>query len=106
MSIAGFRCLRCGRFYLSRRENCPACGGDQFEEVQMPGRGKIVSYTTIRVPPSRFKAQAPYTVALIELDNGVRLTARVEGGEVGLGIGQPAEIVRQENGNYLFRPQT
>lgn len=30
-------------------------------------RGKVVSWTIIRVPPSGFEAQAPYPVALVNL---------------------------------------
>ena len=39
--------------------------------------GKIVSWTTIRVPPADFGYQAPYPVAVIRLDTGEFITAQV-----------------------------
>lgn len=43
----------------------------------MLGRtGKILSWTVVRVPPADFSDQAPYPVALVELDDG-RITAQL-----------------------------
>lgn len=39
--------------------------------------GRIVSWTVIRVPPADFTDQAPYPVALVELDGGGRITAQI-----------------------------
>lgn len=39
--------------------------------------GTIVSWTLIRVPPSGFADQAPYPVALVELDGGGRIMAQL-----------------------------
>ena len=36
-----------------------------------------MTYTIIRVPPGPFADQAPYAVGIVELDDGVRLTAQV-----------------------------
>lgn len=51
--------------------------------------GKIISWTIVRVPPAYFAAQAPYPVALVELESGVRICAQVvDYGEDQLRIGQ------------------
>lgn len=39
--------------------------------------GKVISYTIIRVPPHQFSDQAPYAVGIVELDDGVKLTAQI-----------------------------
>lgn len=39
--------------------------------------GKILSWTVVRVPPADFSDQAPYPVALVELDRGGRMTAQL-----------------------------
>ena len=39
--------------------------------------GKILSWTVVRVPPADFSDQAPYPVALVELDDGGRITAQL-----------------------------
>lgn len=37
-------------------------------------RGKIISWTTIMVPGTDFKRYAPYTVVMVEFENGERST--------------------------------
>ncbi|MBW2974255.1 OB-fold domain-containing protein [Candidatus Woesearchaeota archaeon] len=45
---------------------------------QMVGRkGKIIEFTKITSAPSNFRLQEPYYVALIELENGEKVTAQV-----------------------------
>ena len=39
--------------------------------------GKIISWTIIRTPPAQFMDQAPYGVVLVELEDGMRLTAQL-----------------------------
>lgn len=38
----------------------------------------MVSHTEVRVPPDAFATEAPYTVAVVELDSGARITGRVD----------------------------
>lgn len=44
--------------------------------VQIPGRGRLVSWTTIRKPPLKFKTEGLYHVGVFDLDNGQRVTGR------------------------------
>lgn len=39
--------------------------------------GTIISWSLIRVPPDGFSEQAPYPIAVVELVNGMRITAQV-----------------------------
>lgn len=39
--------------------------------------GKIITWTTIYVPPAGYSQQAPYPIAVIELDSGERITAQL-----------------------------
>lgn len=59
--------------------------------------GKIISWTTIRVPPANFGYQAPYPVVIVELDTGVRIPAQlVDYEEKQLKLGQKViTIVRK-----------
>lgn len=40
-------------------------------------KGKVVSWTYIRIPPAGFENQAPYPVALIKLENGKMIIAQM-----------------------------
>lgn len=70
-------------------------------------KGKIVSWTLIRVPPAGFENQAPYPVALIKLENGRMATAQmVDYMEKDLKFGQKVvTIIRRtmqtENGDVI-----
>ena len=51
--------------------------------------GKIISWTIVRVPPADFMDQAPYPVALVELENGKRIAVQlVDWSEKHLSFGQ------------------
>jgi uncharacterized OB-fold protein len=40
-------------------------------------QGKILAWTIIYVPPGRFSFFAPYPIAIVELDNGQKITAQL-----------------------------
>jgi uncharacterized OB-fold protein len=46
-----------------------------MENAQLPGEGKVVTYTIVRVAEPRFSDSVPYGVAIVELTNGTRITA-------------------------------
>jgi uncharacterized OB-fold protein len=54
-----------------------------MEGVKLKGEGKIVSYTIIHEGAESFKAQMPYVLAIIELDEGPCVTGQIVGISVG-----------------------
>jgi uncharacterized OB-fold protein len=48
-----------------------------MENVKLKGTGSIVSYTIIHEASESFKDQVPYVMAIIELDEGTRLTGQI-----------------------------
>ena len=50
------------------------------EPLQFAGGGKVLTYSIVYVPTTRFKDKAPYALAVIELDEGARLLALIDGG--------------------------
>ena len=71
------KCKGCGKILFPPRLVCPECQGREFEPVKLAERGKILTYTIIRVPPQQFVDQAPYAVGIAELEDGVRLTGQI-----------------------------
>jgi len=70
-------CEDCGKRLIPPRPACYACGGRHLHVESQPKTGTVVSYTEVRTPPSALADRAPYTVAVVELDSGARLTGRV-----------------------------
>lgn len=50
-----------------------------------PPLGTVYTDTVIFSPPETYAADAPYQIAIIDLDDGIRLTARIHGDNVVIG---------------------
>lgn len=89
------RCTRCERFVWYPREFCPHCGAAEVSWQPVSGRGVIYSRTVVRRAPHPDYAEAtPYCVAVVELDEGVRLLTNVVSSDLdALAIGQPVEAI-------------
>jgi uncharacterized OB-fold protein len=88
------QCTDCSKVLYPPRVVCPACGGREFEMVVLPRRGKILTFTVVRVPPAGFTEQTPLPIALVELENGIRVTVQVGDVEnpADLRIGMPVRL--------------
>jgi len=60
----------------------------------MPRTGKIYSFTRVHAAPSGFEHESPYWLAIVELDNGVRVLSQiVDSPEEKVVIGAPVTMV-------------
>lgn len=66
-----------GSVTLANRYISPVSRTEKFEKIVLKGTGKIVTYTIIHIAADAFSKQTPYGVAVIETDEGARLTAQV-----------------------------
>lgn len=71
------RCTKCRKTFFPPRLVCPDCKSQKFEKTRLAEAGKVLTYTIIHVPPQGFGDQAPYAVGIVELDDGVKLTAQI-----------------------------
>jgi len=63
--------------------------------------GVVYTETVVHAAPEQFAAEAPYQLAIVTLDEGGRVTARVAGDRVA--IGDPVELAEQRDGVPFFR---
>ena len=73
----GSKCLKCGVKYYPSRIRCVRCGSEDLVQVELPRRGRVLSFTIIYSPPRKFEKYAPYAVALIELVDGTRVMGQL-----------------------------
>ncbi|MBI4675996.1 MAG: Zn-ribbon domain-containing OB-fold protein [Elusimicrobia bacterium] len=73
-------CRKCGKVFMPPRGVCDSCRSTDFEMVRLSDKGRIHTFTVIRIPPSGFGEQVPYVLAVVELDDGVRPLPMVSGG--------------------------
>ncbi|WP_323000343.1 Zn-ribbon domain-containing OB-fold protein [Castellaniella sp.] len=99
------RCLACERSIFYPRMICPHCGGDRLQWFQPSGRGMVYSTTVVR---RKAEHGGDYNVALIDLEEGVRMMSRVEGIEpdrVAIGMEVRSRVVEGESGKLVvFNP--
>lgn len=79
------RCGACGQALTGQRHACTACGSVQLAWCDAAGTGTVFSVSTVhRAPTDAWRALAPYTLVLVDLDEGPRVMAH---GAPGLAIG-------------------
>ena len=77
-NLVGTHCPNCDEYYFPPRSICPNCRrAAQMEDHKFKGTGTVVTYTVIYNSTEDFKRQTPYTLAIIQLDEGPRLTGQV-----------------------------
>jgi hypothetical protein len=114
--LVGEACPHCEAKIFPPRDVCPNCGGEAKTAYAFSGKGEVYSYTTIYEAPAGYDETAPYTVALVKLQEGPLVTAQLTDlGNQPVEIGMPVEMVTRrlrsdgdERGilvyGYKFRP--
>ncbi len=82
--LMGSKCKKCGSLFTPPRPICIDCYGTDMEWVEMKGTGKLAAFTCISIGPpfmieEGFNRKHPYCVGVVELDEGTKVDARIEG---------------------------
>ncbi|MCV7399461.1 Zn-ribbon domain-containing OB-fold protein [Mycobacterium fragae] len=102
------RCTGCGALRNPPRPMCPKCRSLEWDTIESSGRGSVYSYVMPHQPRFPF-FEYPYIVALVELDEGVRLVSNLVDIEpADVTVGMPVQVCYQTFENDLvlhqFRP--
>ena len=87
---------------------CPKCRRKgKLEEVRYSGKGKIFSFTEISSPPVAFQDQAPYVLAIIELNEGARITGQIvdvsaKDVKIGASVDQVFRVIQRDDPEGLI----
>lgn len=104
------RCRACARHIFYPRLNCTHCGARDLEWVRALGRGTVYTYTVARRPTHpAFTDKTPYVIAIVELDEGPRMTTNIVGCDpeavrIGMAVEAVFEDVSAETTLVMFRP--
>src|SRR4051795_11769399 len=112
--LLGSRCPACGEHFFPRRLVCAKCLHEGTDDVEMGPRGRLWTWTFVHVPlfaKKDAKVDA-YGVGQVDLPEGPRIQAILEGGaddfEIGMEMELGFEVLKQDkDGNdvviYRFK---
>jgi uncharacterized OB-fold protein len=86
-------CDACARDFFYPRAHCPRCWSTETSWKRASGRGTVYTFTVIHqndLPP--FRDRLPYVVAIVELEEGVRMTSNVEADPAEVRCGLPVQV--------------
>ena len=102
-------CKDCKSTIFYPRKFCPECWSGNLGWIEASGKAKVFTFSTAydMVEP-KFTDELPYTIAYVDLDEGIRMMTRiVDCKPEDVRIDMDVEVVFQERGGYFlpyFRP--
>ncbi|MGI9592828.1 MAG: Zn-ribbon domain-containing OB-fold protein, partial [Myxococcota bacterium] len=102
------RCVGCRALRHPPGPMCPKCQSLEWDTVEASGRGRVYSFVVFHHPPIP-GFEYPNVIALIELEEGVRLVSNLEGvsrEEARIGMPVQGKVTEVEDGYFLpqFHP--
>ena len=73
------RCIDCFKPFFYPRIVCPNCLSDNIDWFEVSGRGFLYSYMINHRPPPGFEEDAPYAIAIVQLEEGPRMMSNIVG---------------------------
>jgi uncharacterized protein len=72
--IEGYICSNCGHKQIDIMEFCPVCHQPALQKTEFSNKGRVVTYTIQFVAPEQFMNEVPYAWAIIQLEDGPKIT--------------------------------
>ena len=100
--LTGSRCGDCRHPMAVVPPRCPLCGSDAMAAATFGPKGTVFSSTVLRIPvPGR---TPPFTLAYVDVDDGPRILAHVDGADEALVPGSQATLAGwTEHGDPVVR---
>lgn len=96
------QCARCNVILPPSSAICQQCLSREIKAIDMPGRGVLASWTTIRRAPAGYPVAAPYEVVVVDIAPGVRVTGRLATESRPPSMGAHVEQVAEEGACPVF----
>ena len=68
--LLGVKCTICGFITAPPRLACRKCACQDTNVIELSGKGTIITFTSVYIPPENRRGKAPYLVVMVELDEG------------------------------------
>ncbi len=114
------RCKACGSAHYPPRSDCPQCLDSDMEWIEVNSRGRLLTYTSVYVPPSHFTpnlshtapfssyAYQPAPVGIVEMEDGLRVMGWICGVSqqelrVGMELSPRPEVLKDGRATVALR---
>ena len=77
--LLGLKCKQCGAITVPPKITCGQCTSADIDVVELSGKGKIQTFTTVFVAAEGREGEVPYVIVLVELDEGPWLMGNLTG---------------------------
>ena len=100
------QCAACRKIRHYPRPVCDACYSMEVGWIEASGRGRVHSWTVAHHPfHPGFKAELPYIVAIVDLEEGVRMNAQMRGVTTdAMRVGLPVRVTFERMSAELTLP--
>ncbi len=97
-------CKDCKSKIFYPRKRCPECWSGNLDWMQASGKAKVFTFSTAyaMVEP-KFMDELPYTIAYVDLDEGVRMMTRIVGcAPEDVHFGMEVEVTFHERAGFFL----
>jgi uncharacterized OB-fold protein len=104
------RCDACAEAYFPPRPFCPRCGSRDISVFAASGKARLHSYVISHRPPPWLTdaPKEPHSIAVVELEEGVRMMTNVIGcpqTPEALQLDMPLEVIFEQASETIALPQ-
>lgn len=99
------RCTACQTFRHPPSPICHACHHTDHEWVNVPGRGRVWTYAIMHEPLDGWPGELPLVVAMVELDEGVKLVTNVSVDPESVHVGMEVEVFFESGPEGVVLPK-
>jgi len=104
--IMATKCAKCGKLYFPPRADCPDDLSTEMTWQQISGKCKLLTYTTAYFAPTGFENDLPYTIALAECEENVKvyafLSKDIKENEIRIGMELQLSPLKLPNGRITY----
>jgi uncharacterized OB-fold protein len=77
--LLGLKCRVCGAITVPPKMACRQCTSSELDVTELQGIGKIRTFTTVNVAAEGREGEVPYTIVMVELEEGPWIMGNLEG---------------------------
>ena len=107
--VMATRCRKCGTSYFPPKLDCPKCSSSDVEWFEIKGNGKLLTYAVVNYGPTGFENDAPYTLAIADFADGLRMFGRlsrdIEESDIRIGMSVKVAPVKLADGKISYEFQ-